>query len=312
VCKGPLLHALRQADRIGVVLRFGIFRFSRPGFSPHRLPSSVAVDVPIPTARPGRMKTFFLAIVLMLPACVFACGGSSSNQNTTSKAGDVGSDKPAGNGAAGAETPPVAAEKVAIEFPTACTKGGGDVCVPPVAFAKHVCSAPNASALALALFAKGGPWQRMYLARDTEAWDASGSAAGSTSTKLAYDEEVLVLAFRPPANTGGMVVSGANGAYDVLRWDGVCASLNADELRKWLPPEPGYASIPWRKLDDDTQQKLLADGRISLKEGEMKKACKGLSASQTNPACDKARKSLSKAVVSYVRAGGAVPTPKVP
>jgi hypothetical protein len=151
----------------------------------------------------------------------------------------------------------------------------------------------------------------MYLARDTEAWDASGRA-GSTSTKLSYDEEVLVLAFRPPANTGGMVVSGASGAYDVVRWDGVCASLNADELRKWLPPEPGYAPIPWRRLDDETQQALVADGRISLKEGEMKKACKGLSRGQTNAACDKAQKALSKAVVNYVRAGGAVPTPKVP
>jgi len=162
------------------------------------------------------------------------------------------------------------------------------------------------------MFAKGTPWQRMYLARDTEAWDASGGGVGSASTKLAYDEEVLVLAFRPPANTGGMVVSGANGAYDVLRWDGVCASLNGDELRKWLPPEPGYAAIPRRKLDDEMQQKLLVDGRVSMKEGEMKKACKGVSRHETNAACEKAQKSLSKAVVNYVRAGGAVPTPKVP
>ena len=151
----------------------------------------------------------------------------------------------------------------------------------------------------------------MYLARNTEAWDASGPAAGSSSQKLAYDEEVIVLAFRP-ASTGGMIVSGASGAYDVLRWDGACASLNADELRKWYPPEAGYASIPWRRLDDELQQKLLADGRIALKEGEMKKACKGLSRSQSNPACDRAQKSLSKAVVFYVRAGGAVPPPKIP
>jgi len=258
------------------------------------------------------MKTYSLAIVLILPVCVSACGGSSSNQNTTSNAGEVGFDKPAGSGASGTDAATPVAEKATVEFPTACVKGGGDVCVPPVDFAKHVCSAPNASAIALALFAKGTPWQRMYLARDTEAWDASGGAAGSTSTKLAYDEEVIVLAFRPPANTGGMVVSGANGAYDVLRWDGVCASLNADELRKWLPPEAGYAAIPWRRLDDETQQKLLADGRIALKEGEMKKACKGLSRSQSTPACDKAQKSLSKAVVNYIRVGGAVPVPKVP
>lgn len=256
-----------------------------------------------------RMKAFVLALLVMLPAC----GGSSANSKT-SGSGEVVPDKPAASASNEPEKAPPEEKKEAVEFPTACAKGGkkdGDVCVPPAAFAKHLCTAPNAPALALAMFAKGSPWQRMYLARDTEAWDASGGV-GSASTKLAYDEEVLVLAFRPPANTGGMVVSGANGAYDVVRWDGACASLNADELRKWYPPEPGFAAIPWRRLDDETQQKLIADGRVALKEGEMKKACKGLSRSQTNAACDKAQKALSKAVVNYVRAGGAVPTPKVP
>jgi hypothetical protein len=162
------------------------------------------------------------------------------------------------------------------------------------------------------MFSKGTPWLRMYLTRNTEAWDMAGGAkAGAERTKLAFDEEVLVLAFHPPANTGGMQVSGANGTYDVVRWDGVCATLNADELRKWYPPEPGYASIPWKRLDDELQQSLVADGRISLKEGEMKKACKGLSRSQTTPACDKAQKSLSKAVVNYVRATGGIPAPKL-
>jgi hypothetical protein len=302
--KGPLLDGLRQAGRRRVIIRTYIVRFSRPGFRHHRLPSPIVFVISVPTARAFRTKTHVLALVLMVPAC----GGSSSN-TATPAAGGVGPDKPAANASAKAEAAPVE-EKVALEFPTACGKKDGDVCVPPVAFTKHICSAPNASSLALAMFAKGTPWLRLYLARDTEAWDASGGA-GSTSTKLAYDEEVLVLAFRPPANTGGMVVSGANGAYDVLRWDGICASLNADELRKWNPPEPGYAAIPWKRLEDEMQQKLLADGRISQKEGEMKKACKGLSRGQTNPACDKAQKSLSKAVVNYIRAGGALPAPKV-
>lgn len=305
--KSLLLGGFRQADRRGVAVPTDLMRFSRPGFPRHRLPSPAVFAISVPAARAGLRKTLVLALVLAVPAC----GGSSSN-TATPASGEVGPEKPAASASAGGGTAPAATEKEAIEFPTACAKKEGDVCVPAPAFAKHLCSAPNASSLALAMFAKGTPWLRLYLARETEAWDASGSAAGSTSTKLAYDEEVLVLAFRPPANTGGMVVSGANGAYDVLRWDGVCASLNADELRKWYPPEPGYAAIPWKKLDDETQQKLLADSRISLKEGEMKKACKGLSRGQTNPACDKAQKSLSKAVVNYVRAGGAVPTPKVP
>lgn len=256
-----------------------------------------------------RMRALVPALFVILPAC-----GGSAATSKTSGSGEVGSDKPGTTASTEADKAPVEEKKEPVEFPTACAKSAkkDEVCAPPPSFTKHLCTAPNAADLALAMFAKGSPWQRMYLARDTEAWDASGGGVGSAATKLAYDEEVLVLAFRPPANTGGMVVSGANGAYDVLRWDGVCASLNADELRKWLPPEPGFAAIPWRRLDDETQQKLLADGRVSLKEGEMKKACKGLSRSQTNAACDKAQKSLSKAVVNYIRNGGAVPTPKVP
>jgi hypothetical protein len=250
--------------------------------------------------------------LLLLVAWLPACGASSSTETKTPTAGDAKSEKSASSTstASGAQEAAPASEKV--EFPTACAKGGGDVCVPPAAFVKHLCSAPNAASIALALFAKGTPWLRMYLSRNTEAWDASGTAAGSSAQKLSLDEEVLVLAFRPPANTGGMVVSGAGGAYDIVRWDGACASLNADELRKYIPPEPGYASIPWKKLDDELQQKLLEEGRISLKEGEMKKACKGLSRGQTNAACDRAQKSLSKAVVFHVRAGGALPAPKVP
>lgn len=287
-------------------------RFSRSGYQGVRLPSLNVFVAFVPKACVFSMKSHLLAIVLLLPAC----GGSSSNTKTASASGDVGQEKPASSGSAGSETAPVAPEKTAVEFPTTCAKGGkkegGDVCEPPAAFAKHLCSAANAASVVLPMFGKGTPWQRMYLARDTEAWDPSGSAVGSTAAKLLYEEEVLVLAFHPPANTGGMQVSGANGTYDVVRWDGVCASLNADELRKWLPPEPGYAAIPWKRLEDGTQQKLLEDGKISLKEGEMKKACKGLSRGQTNPACDRAQKSLSKAVVNYVRNGGAVPTPKVP
>ncbi len=252
------------------------------------------------------MKTSALFSLVML----LGCGGSSADPPP--KTGGVEPEKPAASASKDAETAPAPEKKEAVEFPTACVKKEGETCIMPAAFAKHLCSAPNAPALALALFAKGTPWQRMYLARETEAWDASGSGPGSASTKLAYDEEVLVLAFHPPANTGGMTVSGANGTYDIMRWDGMCATLNADELRKWYPPEPGYAAIPWRKLDDETQQKLLGDGRVSLKEGEMKKACKGLSRHEVNAACEKTQKALSKAVVFYVRAGGAVPTPKVP
>lgn len=261
-----------------------------------------------PALRLARRTPFFFAVSLL----VSACGGAGpspanggANASTSAKTAEPGSQSRA-------KAPePTAAEspQAALSFPTACAKEGSEICVPPASFAKHLCAAPNAAALALALFAKGTPWVRMYLARNTEAWDATGS--GGASMKLAFDEEVLVLAYRP-TKPGGMIVSGADGAYDVLRWDGTCASLAGDEVRKWYPPEPGWAEIPWRKLDDEMQQKLLGDGRISLKEGEMKKACKGLSRTQTNAACEKAQKSLSKAIVAYVRVGGALAEPKMP
>jgi len=117
-----------------------------------------------------------------------------------------------------------------------------------------------------------------------------------------------VLVRRTP-NTGGMVVSGANGSYDVLRWDGKCASLQAEEVRLRLPPEPGTAMIPWRRLDDEVQALLLKDEKIAAKVADQKRECKGVSAGQSNAKCDKAQKKLSAAIAGYVRRGGALPPP---
>ncbi|MRG96416.1 hypothetical protein [Polyangium spumosum] len=193
-----------------------------------------------------------------------------------------------------------------VVFPTACSNEGEGICVPPKVFVEKLCAAGKPE-LSLAMFAKGTPWVRGYLARATEAWDASGGP--SSSNKLEFDEEVLILVKRTP-NTGGMVVSGATGSYDVLRWNGSCASLQAEELRMRVPPEPLHAAIPWRKLDDDVQQALLKDEKIATRAAEQKKECKGVSRGQTNTKCEKAQKALGKAIVAFVRRGGALPPPQ--
>ena len=224
-----------------------------------------------------------------------ACGGSTPKATTEATVEKA----PATQTEAPKEAP--------VAFPTACSDEGGDMCVPPSAFARRVCAAGSPE-MALSLFAKGTPWIRGYMARTTEAWDASGGP--SSSDKLQLDEEVLILVRRTP-NTGGMVVSGASGSYDVLRWDGTCASLGADEVRTRQPGAPGHAEIPWRKLDEPVQKELEADAKIAGLIGDQKKDCKGVSKGQTNPKCEKASKALSKAIVAYVRRGGALPPPPV-
>jgi hypothetical protein len=239
--------------------------------------------------------------VVTLGMALSACGGTPPPANPDATAAK---DKPADTSPADKAPEPKAEPKV--EFPTACSNEGGDMCVPPGAFARKVCEVGSPE-MALALFAKGSPWVRGYLARTTEAWDASGGP--SSSDKLMFDEEVLILVRRAPA-AGGMVVSGASGgSYDVLRWNGKCASLSAEEVRTRVPPEPGYADIPWRRLDDDVQAALQGDEKIATRVADQKKECKGVSAGQANAKCEKAQKAVSKAIVGYVRRGGALPPP---
>jgi hypothetical protein len=99
--------------------------------------------------------------------------------------------------------------------------------------------------VALVMFAKESPWTRAYLTRDVQAWNASGGA--SSADKLVFDEEVLVL-FHREVDQGGVVVSGASGGYDVLRWDGSCASLAGEELTQKRPPKAKSARIVWKSL----------------------------------------------------------------
>jgi hypothetical protein len=246
---------------------------------------------------PGVRRALVLGALAL--ASLSACGGSPPPPEKT--AAPV---KAAPAKAAAAEAPPP--EVKDEPMPTECSKeGGSDICVPPASFAKRVCQAGSPE-MALVLFAKGTPWVRGYLRRDTEAWDASGGP--SSAGKLKYTEEVLILVKRTP-NTGGMVVSGAGGSYDVLRWDGTCASLQAEEVTTRPIDNPLWADIPWRKLDDNFQEALRKDDKLSNLVVEQKKECKGVSAGQVSDKCEKATKALSKAIVRFVRGGGALPPP---
>jgi hypothetical protein len=245
-----------------------------------------------------------LRLALALPgalALLPACGGSPP---------PAPAEPPAPSAAPSAEASarPEGEEKPSQGLPTACADPGAKECLPPPAFVKRLCSDfyPN---VALALFAKGTPWTRAYLSRNVEAWNASGGA--SSSDKLEFDEEVLVLLHRVP-DTGGMTVSGSSGGYDVLRWDGTCASLMGEEITLKLPPRAKHAKIPWKSLDDKVREALQADEKVGKVVTERRKECKGATIGEVSLKCVKADTALSAVIVDFVREGGTLPPPKAP
>jgi hypothetical protein len=236
-----------------------------------------------------------------------ACGGSHPTpalpapaSETTSAAPGAAADdaQPVAPSAAGPQVPasePVAADKPHV-MPTDCAAHDGDLCTPPSDFVDRLCNGAFLDA-ALVLFGKGSPWTRSYLAGDVDAWYASGGA--SARAKLDFDEEVLVLRFRAPAK-GAIVVSGS-GSYDVLRWDGLCYTLDAGELTRRRPPKPKRPTIPFHHLSGRWQSALLADPHVKAIFARRGKECKGVTQGDVSLACLRADEALSAAVVDFVR-----------
>ncbi len=198
------------------------------------------------------------------------------------------------------------AEKHADKLPTECADKGGKLCLPPADFVKRLCSAfyPD---VALSMLSKGTPWSRGYLrVKSAEAWNASGGV--SSQDKLVFEEEFVLLT-RREANTGGMTVSGAGGGYDVLRWDGSCASLQDEEVFLTPSPNPKHAKIPWKNLDDKVQAALLSDEKINKVYTDRRKECKGATMGDVSAKCVKLDDQLSVVIVDFLRKGGTVPPP---
>lgn len=201
-----------------------------------------------------------------------------------------------------------AAEADAPGIPDKCQQKG-QVCAPPAKFVKRLCGGFNPD-VALIFFRKGTPFTRGYLKGNTDAWNASGGA--SSADKLMFDEEVIVL-YERSQDTGGMQVSGAEGTFDVLRWDGSCASLSTGELTFAVPPKPKNAKISFKDLGDKTQETLLKNEKIAKLNADRRKECKGVSMGDVSAKCVKLVGELSDSVAQYVRDGGEIPPPtKIP
>jgi hypothetical protein len=110
-------------------------------------------------------------------------------------------------------------------------------------------------------------------------------------------------------NETGIQVSGASGGYDVLRWDGTCATLSAEELTRDVPPKPKNAKVLWKDFAEATQNALLGDAAIAKLNKDRRDECKGASIGEVSKKCVTLVDKLSLAIVEYVRNGGEIPTP---
>jgi len=253
------------------------------------------------------MNRFPLPAIVILAA---ACGGASSGGGPSKEPAPPAS----AASAAAPEGPTPKKEEPASAasldtIPDKCADGQAEgICAPPKSFVQSLCGTYPKPEIALILFSKKSPFTRMYMNRNMEGWYTSGQQ--STSAKLIFDEEVIVLK-HVKVDKGGMVIGNGATPYDVLRLDGVCSSVESEAITNKRPPVPKYALVPWQHLEKNVKDALLGDANIAAAEASRRKECKGTtSLGVVSPKCAGADDRLSKAIVDFVKNGGEVPMPK--
>jgi len=201
-----------------------------------------------------------------------------------------------------AASEPAPPEPEAVTLPTTCSAPGSGVCTPPAAFVSELCKRRSTD-LALAMFKKTSPWQRAYLRLDMDAWYTA--ARLSSPVRLELDEEVIVIANRG-GNAGGVQVGG--GSFDVVRWDGTCASVMADEVTFKKPRAPRASPVAWEKIGEEFRDALLQKPAIRARRDAYRKRC---TEDRGAPACQDARTQLSDIITEHVRRGGEMPDPEL-
>jgi hypothetical protein len=195
---------------------------------------------------------------------------------------------------------------VLADLPTTCTSVD-DLCLPPRAFVRRLCRDAFTGA-AIRLFEKSSPFSRGYV-RSREVKSVNTLGGPTSDASLRFGEEVVILTRTGMAGPGEMQVSGMGG-YDVLRWDGTCASLADGELARRPPVPARHAPFAWRYIDTNIQNALLSNSSIEAARRLQKKHCHGVSLGRLSPACVKAEDELQGSIVAAVRTGMKLPLPE--
>jgi hypothetical protein len=190
-------------------------------------------------------------------------------------------------------------------LPELCTGEGKD-CYPPDDFVRLLCQRKYPG-VALKLFDKSAPWQHGWVTvKDTAAFNSYGGP--SAATRLEFLEEFIVLRLRQSKYRE--MVADMPVSYDILRFDGTCATLAADEFmtRKPVLP-PRYAPLVWSQIDPAIRRDLSQDAMIERARINQTEACHGSLLTGGQVACRDATLKLARAIVNAVKSGLALPVP---
>jgi hypothetical protein len=227
---------------------------------------------------------------MMVAWSLLACGSSPDPEPATAHS--------AAKHPAGKQKSKAAARAfTAAGLPARCEKQRWP-CMPPKRWVSKLCEDVYPD-VALHMFAPGTPWQRFYMLKNADPFNASGGAS-LMGDKMRRGEEVIALK-RNNAQNG--IQTSDIGGYDVLRWNGACATVHDGEFATKPLSYVEQLGLPMRLT-------LEADPDVGATYEEKRRQCKGISLGRVSADCEDYDKKLVDEVVRYVREGGKLPKPK--
>lgn len=152
------------------------------------------------------------------------------------------------------------------------------------------------------------PWTHRYVrAKEAQAVNPINERVGEVP--LTFGEEIIILRYKTGATNGGMQVSGTE-RYEVLRWDGSCATLQDGEFVDAIPKQQlRYVAPTWQHLGEKYRAALMESSQVAEAEEAKTAACKGFGLGRP-PKCYKAIEDLNRAVAEVVHDGFELPLPE--
>jgi hypothetical protein len=235
------------------------------------------------------MRLFISSLLFSL---VVACGSSLSNGEAESAADE------------GATKEEVSAAKKPY-IPQHCSKNKKHrECLPPQRWVKRLCDDVYPD-VALHMFSPGTPWKRLYMLARADPFNASGGAS-LLGDKLERGEEVIALK-RRKGDEAGIQVGNDNAGYDVLRWNGACATIHDGDFGEDRPGRIVQSKVEWRRLGLELRQQLEAQPPIAAAYEARRKSCKGFNLGTVSGECEDNDKLLMQEVVRYIQSGPKLP-----